>query len=518
MLINPGSQWPPPGHAEMRVRWRAWRALWSGDFTWLKRDLPALAPGGYWARRAAKPGGREMHVPLAADIARTSATLVAGDTPTLKWEEDDPAQQAWNTLADEVGWRNLLLEAFEVASATGGAFLRPAWDESVADHPLGQVVPSDEALAEFRFGRLRQVTFVTELPAPDDWNQLDRGEVWRWLEHHEPGQIRHELWLGNESSIGRPVPLADHPAVAGLPGVIDTTSIRPGRVLCEYFPNDTPNPVTTLPLGRSDFQGVESLLDALDEVFDSWMRDIALAKARILASREALDPVAQQTSGGRGLFGRRATTTPARAFDVDADVFEWMDIPGEDSNGKPMPFTLVQFEIRVEEHERSALGLVEQIVSRAGFAPQTFGLNVDGQLSGTAMRRRDIRSHQSKDRKRGHGKGAVERFGETLMLIGAVKFGSARPAKRPVLEWGETSLADPLENAQVIELLTRAQALSLEVRVAMAHPDWDSDQVDEEVGRLMKERDSMLAPVLDGTERPPGTDPADDEPPVSDEE
>ena len=515
MLIKPGSQWPPPGHAQMRARWKGWRALWSGDLDWLKRDLPALAPGGYWARRAVKPGGRELHVPLAADIARTSATLVAGDTPAMKWEDDKPAQAAWNNLADEVGWATLLLEAFEVASATGGTYLRPAWDESVADHPLGQVVPADEALAEFRFGRLRQVTFVQELPAPDGWNQLERGEVWRHLEHHEPGEIRHELWLGNASSVGRPIPLADHPAVAGLPGVIDTRSIRPKRILCEYFPNDLPNPLTTLPLGRSDLQGVETLLDALDEVYDSWMRDIQLAKARILASKEALDPVAQAAGGsGGGLFRRRGTATPARTFDTDADVFHWMDIPGEDTNGKPMPFTLVQFEIRFEAHERSALGLIEQIVSRPGFAPQTFGLHVDGQLSGTAMRRRDIRSHQSKDRKRGYAKNPIERFAETLMLIGAAKFGTAKPAKRPVLEWKETSLADPLENAQVIELLTRAQALSLEVRVAMAHPDWDSDQVDDEVDRLMKERDSLLAPVLSGEEPPPGTEP---EPPSDDE-
>jgi hypothetical protein len=505
----------------MRARWKGWRALWSGHLDWLRRDLPALAPGGYWARRAQKPGARELHVPLAADIARTSATLVAGDTPAMKWEGDPAAQDAWNTLADEVGWANLLLEAFEVASATGGAYLRPAWDETVADHPLGQVVAADEALAEFRFGRLRQVTFVTELPAPDGWNQLERGEVWRHLEHHEPGQIRHELWLGNLSNVGSPRPLADHPAVSGLPGVIDTTSIRRGRVLCEYIPNDLPNPLTSLPVGRSDLQGVETLLDALDEVFDSWMRDIQLAKARILASREAMDPVAQSSTGGgvRGFLRGRATATPARAFDTDADVFQWMDIPGEDTNGKPMPFTLVQFEIRFEAHERSALALFEQIVSRAGFAPQTFGLNVDGQLSGTAMKRRDIRSHQSKDRKRRYGKGPVERFAETLMLIGKAKFGTAGPSKPPALEWKETSQADPLENAQVIELLRRAQAASDEVVVRMAHGDWDDDQVDEELGRLAKAREAMTAPMLDGTEPPPNAvPPAQDGPPTDGEE
>jgi len=503
----------------MRDRWLGWRALWSGDLRCLKAYLPVLAPGGYWSRRAQKSGGREVHVPLAADIARTSATLVAGDAPTLKWEDDDKAQTAWNELADEMGWANLVREAFEVASPTGGAFLRPAWDEEVADHPLGQAVPADEALGEWRFGRLRSATFVVELPPPTGWKQLEKSEVWRHLEHHEPGQIRHELWLGTTTNVGSARPLAEHPETANRPAVIDTTSIRPKRVLVEYIPNLLPNPLITLPMGRSDLQGVEGLMDMLDETVDSWMRDIQLGKARILASKEAMDPVSAAGSGGgggRGLFGRR-NTTPARSFDVDAEVFEWMDIPGEDSSGKPMPFTQVQFEIRFAEHEATALFWVEQIVSRAGFAPQTFGLHVDGQLSGTAMKRRDIRSHQTKDLKRGYAKNPIERFAETLMLIGAAKFSTAKPKKRPVLEWKE-STADPLENAQVIELLARARVASLEVLVAMAHPDWDSDQVDEEVKALLKEREKEMAPVMSGFEPGPfgdGKKPLADKPPAA---
>jgi hypothetical protein len=499
VLIEPGSPWPPRAHATMRDRWLGWRALWAGDLRWLKANLPVLAPGGYWARRAQKPG-REVHVPLAADIARTSATLVAGDAPTLKWEDDQAAQTVWNELADDLGWANLLREAFEVASATGGAFLRPAWDEDVADHPLGDAVPADEGFGEWRFGRLRAVTFALELPAPSGWKQIEKSEVWRHLEHHEPGQIRHELWLGNETNVGNPRPLAEHPATANLPGVIDTSSIRPRRILCEYFPNALPNPLISLPMGRSDLQGVEGLMDMLDETVDSWMRDIQLGKGRILASREAMDSVpAGGASGGGGIFKRRGTTTPARAFDTDAEVFEWMDIPGETSEGKPMPFTLVQFLIRFKEHEATALFWIEQIVSRAGYAPQTFGLNVDGQLSGTAMKRRDIRSHQTKDMKRGYAKNPIERFAETLMLIGKAKFSKAAPKKRPVLEWKESN-ADPLENAQVIELLARARVGSLKVLVAMAHPDWDTDQVDEEVKELLKEREAEMAPVLTGFE------------------
>lgn len=526
MLINPGTLWPPPGHETMRYRWNSWAAWWSGDLNRLKQHAPATAPGGYWARRATKPGSREIHVPLAADLARTSAELVAGDTPAMNWgdtkkdETSKAVQTEWDALAQNIGWASSLLEAAEVAAATGGVYLRPAWDDQLAEHPLLTIVRADEALPEFRFGILRSVTFVQELPAPDDWVQLEKAEVWRWLEHHEPGQIRHELWLGNAASVGALRPLADHPATANLLSVINTTSVRPKGILAEYIPNDLPQPLDRLPLGRSDFQGVESLLDALDEVFDSWMRDIQLGKARILASKEAMNPVSQAASeGGRGLFKRRGNTTAAKAFDTDAEVFEWMDIPGEDSSGKPMPFTQVQFDIRYEEHEKSALALIEQIVSRAGYSPQTFGLNVDGQLSGTAMRRRDHRSHKTKDRKRRYARPALERCAETLMLINAAKFRKPKPTDRPTLEWRETDQADPLENAQVIELLTRARRLSLEVGVAMAHPEWDGDQVEEEVKRLQAEQKAeAAASPMSGFEPGPfgdGNKPPADKPPAA---
>lgn len=510
VLIEPGSQWPPPGHGALRARWQSWRAWWSGDIADLKRHAPTTAPGGYWARKAAKPGGREIHLPLAWDLSRTSAALVAGDTPALEWASTGEAD-TWETISQEIGWSNSLLEGFQIGSALGGFYLRPAWDEQVAGHPLLTVVAQDEALPEFRFGRLWQVTFVQELPPPEGWRAQDKGEVWRHLEHHEPGAIRHELWLGNMSRIGRPVPLAEHPTTRFYTGQIDTRAIRPigDGLLVDYVPNVLPNPLTGMPIGTSDYQGgIETLFDAADSALDSWWRDIDLGKARILLSKEMLDPVGQ-TSSSRWRGRRGDGATPAQAFDVDAAVFSPLEMPAEDG-GKVTPITLVQFEIRFEAHKASLETAVEQAVQRAGMAPQSMGMNIDGQLSGAAMHRRELRSHRTKGDKQRYARAPIQRNAETMMRINGVHFGGPAVGKRPTLGWKETDQADPLEMAQVLAALRVAEAASTEVLVAMAHPEWDEPRVKQEAAAIMAERKAMAAPVLTGDESiEPG--PADDD-------
>ena len=481
--------WPPPGHWNLRTHWESWAAWWSGDTHRLAAHTYHTAPGGYWDRRRKKPDQTRYHLPLAGDMARTAAELMYGDTPKLTFDTKD-VQTAWDDLAEEIGWSNVLLESGEVGAALGGSFLRPGWDADTADHPLPMVVRADLALPEFRFGRLAAVTFVTELAPPNDWTKRNQGEHWRWLEHHEPGQIRHELWLGTATTVGDPRPLTDHPHTQLLDPLINTTAFRPTGILVEYIPNNLPQPLDVLPLGRSVFQGCETLLDALDEVWDSWMRDIRLAKGRLFIAKEMVQPVG---TGGVGAIFRRGQ--PAQAFDLDAEAYVLTETSAEGENGKPNPITDVQLAIRLAEHEGTAAALIEQIISRCGFDPQTFGLHVEGQQSGTALRIRNQRSYRTTDRAHGYAKSAVARFAETLMLVNKVVFGGPAPADRPKLEWREPQL-DPKDAAEIAELLNRAQAASLKTIVGLLHPDWAEEQVDEEVALI--KGDQPVAPDLTG--------------------
>lgn len=497
VLITPDTPWPPPGDSKLRSRWESWGAWWSGDLEDLATHTPSTAPHGYWAHRG-KEGDtqRRIHLPLAGDIARTSAEIVFGDSPTVRF--GDSAQDGWQDLAAELGWSNTLLEGGEIAGATGGVYLRPQWDKELAGRPLSTVVRPDEAIPTFRFGILTSVTFVTTLDGGDE------REVLRWLEHHEPQQIRHELWRGTKTSVGKQVPLTEHATTAPLPGEpIDTRQIRPdGGLLVDYMPNVLPQPLSRLPHGRSDFQAKETLLDSLDGAWASWMRDLDLGKARLVVPQEYLDPVQPNPGAGKAGFFSKWRTNPSnatRAFDKDGEVYSPLPGMAADDNGTPAPIEQVQFDLRVQEHMDTCGQLVDEIVSRAGYAPQTFGRHVEGQLSGAAMRQREYRTDKTRDRKRQYARASVERYAETLMLINASLFGGPTVGKRPVLHW-PTDSSDPKEMAETVELLRRAQAMSIDTSVRMAHPEWDDEEVQREVQRIQAERPT--APEPSGFETP----------------
>jgi hypothetical protein len=516
VLIEQGSTWPPPTsyYDTMRHRWESWHAWWSGDLHKLRSTAHHTAPGGYWYRHAnkrSKGETRQMHMPLAADIARTSAELIFGDSPRLDWGQGATVvTDAWETLADEIGWTNTLLEGAETAAALGGVYLRPLWDKNLSDQPILTMVRDSDAIPLFRFGRLAEVTFVTVLN-DDPHNTL------RWLEHHEPGQIRHELWLGSENNVGNPVPLTDHPVTQGLDGApVDTTAIRGKQLLVDYVPNDLPQPLVHTPHGRSDLQGLETDLDALDETWDSWIRDIRLGKGRILASQEMLEPVGASNGGlARQFFNKLRPGGNEKAFDLDAEAFTPLPGMPSDDSGKPSPITVAQFALRVQEHADTANELVDNIVSRAGYAPQTFGRHVEGQLSGTAMSRRERRSNSTQGRKRQYWKPATRRTAETLMLINAHVFNGPTPDARPKLDW-PVDQADPKETAETINLLAQAEAISTEIKVKMAHPEWDGTAVKEEVGRIKAEKPRAPDPLTGGEPFGP-PDPGQQQPPGSGE-
>ena len=84
-----------------------------------------------------------------------------------------------------------------------------------------------------------------------------------------------------------------------------STLARQGSPLCTFRTFSRTghggNTLWAATLAARTFDQLEPLFDALDEVYASWMRDIRLGKARILAGRNSL-----QDNG----LGQGATTRP----------------------------------------------------------------------------------------------------------------------------------------------------------------------------------------------------------------
>lgn len=523
--------WPPPDVAPYHRDQTAWAAWWAGD---QQRLAETTAGGGttgrrtFWGRRKGGTDGtqatHQLHASLAADIASTSADLLFGEPPSLlvpdvglarAYErraaggstEADGQLAAWpatnlptkdvvaaqdrlDEIADTIGVANRLLEAGELCAATGGVYLRPVWDMSAADHPLLTMMDADRAVPDFRYGQLVAVTFVEEVHRE---GPTGVATVWRHLERHEPGLILHGLYVGTGTTLGRQVSLTDHPATRAymdtVPVPVELTGGRPG-IMPRYVMNAPPRKHRRLPIGRADYAGCEPFLDALDETWTSWMRDLRLGQARLVVPDEFLSPVG-------GAPGRPGT---GRGLDLDQELFTGLNIADLEKISDPI--RNVQFDIRVEQHERTAVALTEHIISTAGYSPQTFGLQIEGRAeSGTALRIREGKSFRTQGRKQRYWAPAMSDVAQTLLAIDREVFGRPTPVVRPAVGWAELA-DDPVGTASWVSTLVTAGAASTETAVRLAQPQLDDDQIAAEVARIREDRGMMLPDPVPGLEIP----------------
>ena len=398
-----------------------------------------------------------------------------------------------------------LLEAAETCSALGGVFLRIVWDTDVSDAPMLDVVPADAAVPLWSHGKLMGVTF---------WRIIsdDGAEVVRHLEMHAPGQnaIFHAVYVGDQTDLGRIYPLTDFPETAQFAqylsdgNAITFPDMPDDASTVVYVPNMLPNKIwrdlgaQTAPLGRSDFSGVEPLMDALDEVYSSWQRDVRLAKARLIVPQQFLDNI------GRG---------KGAVWDPDRQVYSPMSML---TAGGSATDTIMaqQFAIRFQEHQATCAEYINRIVQGAGYSGQTFG-EYDAQ--GAAMTATEIRARERKTLITRNKKVLYWRPGLRDILYGwlAVKRSvfndTTLSPERPDCEFPDAIVPDPLELANTAQALAQADAASKETLVRMIHPDWTDAEVKAEVRMIYAELGTaLLGRARIALSTPPGMDIAED--------
>ncbi len=482
--------WPPKQLDTIAPKLREWDAWYQGDGDLLRSaylratERPSNRPSQYrggavgaisrffWGRPQGDLTSQrgQLHIPIAADLCQASADLLFSEPPKLT-VDDQATQDRLDALAGD-GMHSTLLEAAEAAAALTGVFLRVTWDQDVdPDGPFLTVVHADRAVPEFRWGVLTAVTFWTVV-------QVD-GQTWiRHLERHETrdgvGVIQHGLYSGTVDNLGRVIPLTDHPATQGLAQLVDadaTISTGTPGLAVVYVPNQRPqrrwrNDPLGSNLGRSDLDGIEHLMDALDETYSSWMRDIRLGKARILAATSILD----DHGAGTGL-----------SFDTEREVFTPINaLPSRDASG--LPIETVQFQIRYAEHAATADRLLGDILRTAGYSAQTFGEgDTSTAATATEIVARDARSMLTRGRKVRLWRPPLQDAAAKLLAVDREVFGTPNADGPVTASWPAAARETPLTLAQTAQALRNARAASTETLVRMQHPDWDDERVNAEV-------------------------------------
>ncbi|NUS78473.1 MAG: capsid protein [Streptomyces sp.] len=508
-LPDKNAPWPPI-HPAIRSDMEDWSAWFSANpdrlaYRYINRpndpkrygQQPLNRPSQYrggWVGRISRwfwgeptPAGEKranLHMPLARDIARTSGDLLYSEPPALK-AAAKATQERLEALMD-LGMKRTLIAAGETGAALGGAYLRIVWDTDIQAGPWVSLVHADGAAPEFAHGeKLKSVTFWTVLVC-------DGQRVVRHLERHEPGYVLHGVYDGTEDNLGKPVDLGAFEETKNLLPVRQLPAGMEKKTLVSYIPNTMVAPDwRDIPgaagLGTSDYQGSETFLSGVDETYTSWMRDVRLARSRIIAPAGYL----QNLGPGMGVAWE------------DREVFVPMNVPPTSDQ----PITLNQFEIRHESHRATIEDLVSRVIRNAGYSGNTFGDDSSGAaVTATEIKARTARSMTTRARKAELAAPAIADIVEALLVLeasGMFPGVSAVEVERPDVEFADSVQDDIKTLAETAALMTQAEAASKETLVALLHPDWTETAQKEEVARLLKESGRLVEdPLTLGADRP----------------
>ena len=475
---NPRQPWPPTAldavYDEMRehAAWYAASPQQLANF-YSSASYTPTPTGHIWARETRERLLVAVHMPLASDLAQMSSDLLFSEMPDMVVSHHPTTQQRLEQLIENGNIMSRLLEGAETCSALGGVYMRVVWDAHVTDEPMLTIMQPDTVVPEFAWGMLRAVTFWRVI-AEEAGKYGQKDSIWRHLERHEldaqgNGVILHGVYKGTRDELGVAMPLTSFAELATLEPIILTH--MPGLDVW-YIPNMLPNRRNRgSAFGVSDYQGKESLFASLDEAWTSLITELQLCKVRIFVPEEYL----QRLNG-------------TARFAIDDQLFVPLNI--DPMAAQQIDIKIQQPDLRVEKHLQLTQNLVRDIVTRCGYAPQTFGLDIDGNApSGTALRIRERRSLTTMAKKQRYWKTPLQQMLRSLLYLDATVFDRPHPIPDSVaVTFADSVAPDPTELATTVNLLKQSESASEYIRLKTLHPDWTDQDIGQEQVRIREDK------------------------------
>ncbi|MBH0778813.1 hypothetical protein [Nocardia bovistercoris] len=531
-LPSTKTPWPPRHLSDAFALYATCQVWWEGDADKLSAyagEPSRPAAGGFFSkiRRlfwGTKPDvsqqPRALHVPVAGDIVQTAASLLLPDPVSFTVAKGDidenadadeiaaahlAAQKRVDLIFNSAAMHSAMLLGAESCSALGDVYARVVWNADIKEHAWLDFVDADQVIPEFEYGELSAATFWTVVD-----ENIEDNVILRHLERHEPGyktigedgepvqvwgRIYHGLYRGTATSLGTPTELAAHLSTAKIPVVDGTDYVETGtmRLTAFHIPNAGRNPAfrgkpVMQHLGRSDIgdPAVIGLMDQIDETYSSLSRDVRLAKARLMVSEFLLDAKAP----GKGAM-----------FSVEQEVYEKV-------GGAPSATPVIeahQFQIRVDDHLRTAEGYLRAILRRIGFSPYTFGMADDsgGAMTATEVDAKRDASTATYKARSGMWKGVLARAARTLLEVDAAVFSTGLALTEDLeVRWPPASRDSVTVRAANCVALDASGSASRWWRVRYLNPDYDEIAIREEVDRIEAEK-AVADPYALGSDQPP---------------
>ncbi|MDF2916783.1 MAG: phage portal protein [Microbacterium sp.] len=228
------------------------------------------------------------------------------------------------------------------------------------------------------------------------------------------------------------------------------------------------------------------------------MRDVRQGAGRLLVPDVMLD-----------YFGPGMGAT----FDMGREVFAGLNTPGDPSK---IALDKVQFEIRVQQHERTAFAIYREILRAAGYSQSAWGDYSGGGQGGTQTATevddRNKASERTRDKKILYDKAAIARQASVALELDGIVFRGKGGGRfdQPTVVFPDVSQEDPEKLARTLSLLDAAGAVSTWTKVKRTNPDWEDGDVKKEVAKIMVEKRTAPDPTtFDGEDDSDLVDDAD---------
>lgn len=487
---------PPEEWFYWYQKYNEWAAWYSGDIEQLLSFYTELASGSetaqerFWARMENDERKGVVHMPIAGDIATTSADLLFSEPCRLKYDEKSKGGERIKEFIKKNMLNSKFLEASELGAALSGCMLKLDIEPQLEKIPLLNIITPLQFIPTFWRGRLWEVLFFRTI------KQTNNGTNWRLFENRKrEGDsllIEYQLRKGTDSQVGKEVDLKSLEETENL-NLEPVRYDNIGGLACIYVPNKLPNKlVPGSCLGINDYSGCITMMDSLDFTWTSWMRDIELGMAQIFVDQELMQKEKTEVNGVISYFNKFSKFT--KAF-TEINLTQWR-MSGE---GGAKPIDSIQFDIRTDDHKKTTTELLYQIVSMAGYSPQTFGLGEVGQAqSGTALRIRENKSQKTRNKKAEYWKPAINKLIIQMQNIDkSAGFGGRYDTEETISEIEDSIVVDTKETSEVIRNLYQAKAISNYMKVKLLHPDWDNEKVEEEVNKINNDEGITSDKILD---------------------
>lgn len=458
-----GNNWPPPEVADK------WAAIEDHRRYYHNDRAQMLAHSPYWNATNERKAVFTP-VPLARDMARISSQLLFSESPRFSLKNN---QEVLDGLVAKNALDAHLQEAGENVAVEGIGGLRVFRDdEALEGTPIIEYVPGDQVIWDVRHGRfvVGGAVVVTRVvhrgqsgqpspiaTTPNTYTAENRRayDVYRLIEYHEPGKVSRKLYRGAYRHLGSEIPLDEFPEFGGLAEEEATLEGVSTLLMWRNVPN-----------GHSDLDGLEALLDRVNDGFsygyDKLRKSIPVTFVdRSIASESGFADLTGMVLTGDGQIDRSMLENAVKTVET------------------------VQPGLASDDHIAMVRHFMDCALEFAGYSRATWGRDDGGSAdSGKALKLRQVRTLMTRA---GKERMAVDAIGRALGVAIAWAHGGDVEESRPEIELGDGMPDDRLETAQELELLTRAEAISVKEKVKRLHPEAGDEQIDELISDIQND-------------------------------